>query len=52
MKLINVIILFSITIGFPTPAKADCIYNGTPYPTGTEVSGLVCQPDGTWQPKQ
>ncbi len=30
-------------------ALADCIYNGVSYPTGTNIGGVVCQPDGTWR---
>lgn len=26
-----------------------CIYNGTTYPPGTKVGGLICQGDGTWK---
>ena len=28
---------------------ADCIYQGRWYPTGTNIGGVVCQPDGTWR---
>ncbi len=28
---------------------ADCYLNGVAYPTGTVISGLTCQPDGTWK---
>jgi len=30
-------------------ASADCNYNGSSYPTGTVIGGLVCQEDGTWR---
>jgi hypothetical protein len=30
-------------------AMADCIYSGRSYPTGTNIGGVVCQPDGTWR---
>ena len=30
-------------------ASADCIYNGRSYPTGTNIGGVVCQPNGTWR---
>ena len=30
-------------------ARADCIYDGHSYPTGTNIGGVVCQPDGTWR---
>ena len=38
--------------GTATAASADCIYDGQSYPTGTEIGGLVCQPDGTWRPEE
>ncbi|GFE72133.1 hypothetical protein [Chroococcus sp. FPU101] len=33
-------------------AYADCIYDGKTYPTGTDLGGLICQPDGTWKPSR
>ena len=30
-------------------ARADCVYNGRWYPTGTNIGGVVCQPNGTWR---
>lgn len=30
-------------------ALADCEWNGRLYPVGTNINGLVCQPDGTWR---
>lgn len=48
MKSLLFILMF--LFGMATVASADCIYDGQTYPTGTEIGGLVCQPDGTWQP--
>jgi hypothetical protein len=31
------------------PVRADCIYEGKSYPTGSQVGPLLCMPDGTWQ---
>ena len=33
-------------------AYADCEFDGKTYPTGTEIGGLICQPDGTWKRKK
>jgi hypothetical protein len=30
-------------------AAAVCYYDGRPYPTGAQVNGYTCQPDGTWK---
>ena len=30
-------------------AYADCQFNGKTYPQGTNIGGLVCQPNGTWK---
>jgi hypothetical protein len=46
MKKIIVIIAILTTTAL---AKADCIYNGASYPTGTNIGGLICQADGTWK---
>jgi hypothetical protein len=35
---------------FSAAAQADCIYNGTSYPTGTQIGGFVCSENGTWVP--
>lgn len=43
-------VAFILTIFFlASPAYAGCTYNGTTYPTGTQIGDYVCQPDGTWQ---
>lgn len=34
---------------YASTALADCIYDGRSYPTGTNVGGVVCQPNGTWR---
>lgn len=50
MSFFKVLITFIITILlFASPAYAGCIYNGTTYPTGSQIGDYVCQPDGTWQ---
>jgi hypothetical protein len=49
MKLIAtlvVLVFLAISAGIAT---ANCIYNGRSYSTGTNINGLVCQPDGTWR---
>ena len=28
---------------------AVCYHEGRPYPTGAQVNGYTCQPDGTWK---
>ncbi len=38
-----------MTLGFATGAWADCVYQGTSYPTGTKIAGLTCQANGTWR---
>ena len=45
MKSIYIILLLIA----PLAANADCLYNGKKYPEGTEIAGLVCQADGTWE---
>lgn len=30
-------------------AYAECLYNGQAVPAGTEIGGLVCQDDGSWE---
>lgn len=32
-----------------SPAKAECMFEGTIYGTGETVGPLICMPDGTWQ---
>ena len=44
MKLIIMTLLFLAMMGLPV--LANCKYNGTEYPTGTEIGGLKCQADG------
>lgn len=43
-------ICLSMAILFSTAARADCIYNGTAYPTGTQIGGFVCSENGSWVP--
>jgi hypothetical protein len=45
----KVIATFVFLIIFAGAAQADCIYNGRAYPTGTNIGGVVCQPNGTWR---
>lgn len=33
------------------PARAECVYEGKTYSTGTTVGPLICMPDGTMQPQ-
>lgn len=48
MKTFTITVLFLLT-GVVSAAYADCIYNGTNYPTGTQVGPYVCMPDGSWE---
>jgi hypothetical protein len=32
-----------------SPAKAECVFEGTTYQTGETVGSYVCMPDKTWQ---
>ena len=49
MKLIAIFAALVLLTMFAGTAQADCIYNGRAYPTGTNIGGVVCQPDGTWR---
>jgi hypothetical protein len=51
MKHVLICILWCMLLaGMVTaPARADCIYQGNYYPTGTRLGDLTCQPDGTWR---
>ncbi len=43
-------LLFTLSIMFfSSSTLADCYLDGKPYPTGTVVSGLTCQVDGSWR---
>ena len=44
-KLFFALVMFLL---FSSTAFANCINNGTEYPTGTVLGPLVCSPDGTW----
>ena len=44
----TLVVLMFLAVSAGT-ALADCIYNGRSYPTGTNIGGVVCQPDGTWR---
>ena len=49
MKVITMFAALMFLIIFAETAQADCIYNGRAYPTGTNIGGVVCQPNGTWR---
>lgn len=34
---------------FSSAVLSDCLYQGRWYPTGTNIGGVICQPDGTWR---
>ena len=44
MKIIVITVLMFASI----LAKADCLYAGQSYPTGTVINGYTCQANGTW----
>jgi len=46
--IVTLMILACLAVSVST-ALADCSYNGRWYPTGTNIGGVVCQPDGTWR---
>lgn len=49
MKTIATLIVLVCLVISVGQALADCLYNGRWYPTGTNIGGVVCQPDGTWR---
>jgi|SoiMethySBSTD1v2_1073268.scaffolds.fasta_scaffold5441387_1 hypothetical protein len=48
MKIIATFAVLVFLAVSPGSARADCIFNGRSYPTGTTIGGVVCQPNGTW----
>jgi len=48
MKLIAILVVLVFLAISAGTARADCLYNGRWYPTGTNVNGLICQADGKW----
>lgn len=42
-------IFFLVLLMSASYASADCYLDGVSYPTGTVVSGLTCQNDGSWR---
>ena len=46
--IVTLVVLVCLAVSAGT-ALADCFYNGRWYPTGTNIGGVVCQPDGTWR---
>lgn len=49
MKIIKILFLVVFLSMMPQVLMAECYYAGQSYPTGTNIGGLVCQPDGTWR---
>lgn len=49
MKIIAMFAALALLTIFAGTAQADCIYNGRAYPTGTNIGGVICQPNGTWR---
>ena len=49
MKAIAALTVALICIALAAPAFADCTYQGHSVPTGTNIGGVVCQPDGSWK---
>lgn len=43
------VLLFMVGLLVSTLAQAVCYRDGKAYPTGANVGGFVCQPDGTWR---
>jgi len=43
--------IFSVLVLFMGTAHAECIKDGVPYPTGTEIGGFICTADGSWKIK-
>jgi hypothetical protein len=48
MKTVSMAIFFVVSV-FAQSAWAACSYNGQPYPTGTRMGDLTCQPNGEWR---
>jgi hypothetical protein len=46
IALLAILVFLAVSAG---SALADCLYDGLWYPTGTNIGGVVCQPDGTWR---
>ena len=44
----NLIVILVLMV-ISTTAQAGCYLDGVLYPTGTVVSGLTCQADGSWR---
>ena len=49
MKNIIILVVLLFLALWVKTALADCELNGQWYPIGTNINGLVCQPDGTWR---
>jgi hypothetical protein len=48
MKAIATLTVLVLLLFAAGSALADCVYDGRSYPTGTNIGGVICQPDGTW----
>jgi len=46
--IVTLVLLLFLALSAGT-AVADCLYNGQWYPTGTNINGVICQPDGKWR---
>ena len=49
IKFVALLLSVFILMVLPLRSYADCIYDGSSYPTGTTLGDLTCQPDGTWR---
>jgi hypothetical protein len=49
MKTIATFVVLTFLAISADTALANCTYNGRSYPTGTNIGGVVCQPNGTWR---
>lgn len=49
MKIIATFAVLVFLAVWAGTATADCIYNGRSYSTGTNIGGIICQPNGTWR---
>lgn len=49
MKMISTVLILMILGLSPAIVLAGCKYKGQEYPTGTNIGGVVCQPNGTWR---
>jgi hypothetical protein len=45
----NIVAIALCLMIMPTSVVYACSYNGVDYPEGTNIGGVVCQPDGSWK---